>query len=198
MRDVPIIDYRAYADDNAGGDIHQRYHSFSMRERLTKANGDAANQVMLVEDFRFGYYSSASPLLMRALAEMDKWLAAIRTDTGNGSAHEKVVRNKPSTLQEGCNTRDASPTFIAEGQRMDSGRCAQIYPVPGAPRYEAGASIAADVIKCTLKPGALSDYTLSFTVAQQQRLNAIFPAGVCNWAVPGVEQQGLRGTWLSF
>ena len=198
LRDVPIIDYRAYSDDNPIGDIHQRYHSFSMRERLTKANGDAANQVMLVENFRYGYYSSDSPLLMRALAEMDKWLAAIRADTGSGSAHAKVVRNKPGTLQEGCNTRDAIPAFIAEGQRMDSGQCVQIYPVPGAPRYEAGASIAADVIKCTLKPVAMSDYTPSFTAAQQQRLNAIFPAGVCNWAVPGVEQQGLRGTWLSF
>ena len=198
LRDIPIIDYRAYADDNVGGDIHQRYHSFSMRERLTKANGDAANQIMLVEDFRYGYYSSASPLLIRALAEMDKWLAAIRADTGSGSAHEKVVRNKPGTLQEGCNTRDASPSFIAEGQRIDSGQCGQIYPVPAAPRYEAGASIAADVIKCTLKPVAMSDYTPSFTAPQQQRLNAIFPAGVCDWAVPGAEQQRLRGTWLSF
>lgn len=197
LRDIPIIDYRAYSDDNPIGDIHQRYHSFSMRERLTKANGDAANQVMLVENFRFGYYSSASPLLMRALAEMDKWLAAINVDKAGGTAHERVVRNKPLTLQEGCNTRDAIPSFIAETQNMDSGQCAQIYPVPGAPRYEAGAPIAADVIKCTLKPVTLADYGVTFSSQQLQRLNAVFPAGVCNWAVPGVEQQGLRGTWLA-
>ena len=29
LRDLPIIDYRAYADDRVAGDIHQRYHSFS-------------------------------------------------------------------------------------------------------------------------------------------------------------------------
>ena len=197
LRDIPIIDYRAYSDDNPVGDIHQRYHSFSMRERLIKANGDAANQVMLVEDFRYNYYSSASPLLMRALAEMDKWLAAIQSDKAAGTAHEKVVRNKPATLQEGCNTRDANPTFIAETQKMDSGQCAQIYPAPGAPRYEAGASIAADIIKCTLKPVTLADYGVSFSNQQLQRLNSIFPTGVCNWAVPGVEQQGLKGTWLA-
>jgi hypothetical protein len=197
LRDIPIIDYRAYADQNVGGDIHQRYHSFSMRERLVKANGTAANQVMLLEDFRYSYYSSASPLLMRALTEMDKWLAAIQADTGAGTKLEKVIRSKPATLQEGCNTRDANPTFIAETMRMDSGQCAQIYPVAGAPRYEAGAAIAADVIKCTLKPVTTADYSATFTPQQQQRLNAIFPTGVCNWAVPGVEQQGLKGTWLS-
>jgi Tannase-like family of unknown function (DUF6351) len=41
LRDVPIIDYRAYVDDATGGDIHLRYHSHSMRERLKKANGNA-------------------------------------------------------------------------------------------------------------------------------------------------------------
>ena len=198
LRDVPIIDYRAYSDDNPIGDIHLRYHSFSMRERLAKANGDADNQVMLHEDFRFGYYSSASPLLMRALAEMDRWLAAIQADAGGGTQHQKVVRNKPATLQEGCNTRDANPTFIAERQQMTTGQCAQIYPVPAAPRVVAGAPVAADVIKCTLKPVSTGDYRVTFTEAQLTRLRSIFPTGVCNYAVPGVEQQGLAGTWLSF
>jgi hypothetical protein len=198
LKDVPIIDYRAYADDQPGGDIHLRYHSFSMRERLVKANGDAGNHVMLHEDFRFGYYSSSSPLLLRALAEMDKWIAAIQADTAGGAQHAKVVRNKPATLVEGCNNRDPVPTFIAETQSRTSGQCAALYPVPPAPRVSSGASIAADVIKCTLKPVTAADYTPAFTTAQMTRLNAIFPTGVCNWAVPGVEQRGLRGTWLSF
>ncbi|AEG91069.1 DUF6351 family protein [Ramlibacter tataouinensis] len=198
LKDVPIIDYRAYSDDNPVGDIHLRYHSFSMRERLIKANGDADNQVMLVEDFRYGYYSSTSPLLMRALAEMDKWLAAIQADQAGGSQHEKVVRNKPQTLQEGCNTRDATPQFIAEKQQPGSGQCAALYPAPPAPRATAGAPLAADVIKCTLKPVAITDYGVPFTAQQMQRLATVFPTGVCNWSVPGVEQQGLRGTWLTF
>ena len=41
---IPIIDYRAYNDDAPGGDIHVRYHSFSMRERLRKANGTRATR----------------------------------------------------------------------------------------------------------------------------------------------------------
>jgi hypothetical protein len=198
LRDVPIIDYRGYSDDNAVGDIHLRYHSFSMRDRLVKANGSAANQVMLVEDFRYGYYSSGSPLLMHALAEMDKWIAAIQADTDAGTHHQKVVRNKPATLQEGCNTRDATPTFIAETQQRDAGQCAAIYPVPPAPRAIAGAAVASDVIKCALKPVQATDYAVPFTAAQSARLQTMFAGGVCNHAVPGVEQQGLSGTWLSF
>ena len=202
LRDIPIIDYRAYSDDNAIGDIHLRYHSFSMRERLVKANGNADNQVMLVEDFRYGYYSSDSPLLMSALSEMDKWLAAVGADAKPGSQRDKVIRNKPSTLQEGCLTRDAVPTKISEKFQRSSGQCEVIYPAPASPRFVAGGPIAADVIKCQLKPvskgDSKADYTRAFTPEQQNRLESLFPQGVCDWSRPGVEQQGLRGNWLAF
>ncbi len=198
LKDVPIIDYRAYADDQAVGDIHLRYHSFSMRERLKKANGDADNQVMLQEDFRYGYYSSTSPLLLDALKQMDLWLAAIAADAAAGSQHAKVVRNKPATLQEGCLTRDATPTKIVEKMERTSGQCAALYPAPASPRFVAGASIAADVVKCQLKVPAVGDYVPAFSATQQSRLATVFPEGVCDWSKPGVEQQGLRGTWLKF
>lgn len=198
LRDVPIIDHRAYSDDSSVGDIHLRYHSFSMRERLIKANGNADNQVMLVEDFRYGYYSSASPLLMDALAQMDLWLANIAEDGAAGTQRDKVIRNKPESLQEGCLTRDSNPVKIVEPQSRTAGQCAALYPAPASPRFVAGAGIASDVIKCQLKPVTMSDYTVLFDPAQQVRLNAIFPTGVCDWSKPGVEQQGLRGTWLKF
>jgi L-amino acid N-acyltransferase YncA len=60
LADIPIIDYRAYNDALGAGDIHVRYHSFSMRERLEKANGRSDNQVMVVEDNRYGLYDNAS------------------------------------------------------------------------------------------------------------------------------------------
>ena len=198
LKDIPIIDYRAYSDDNAIGDIHLRYHSFSMRERLIKANGNADNQVMLVEDFRYGYYSSDSPLLMGALADMDKWLTNVAADRRPGTLRDKVVRNKPNTLQEGCLTRDANPTKIVEKFERTSGKCAAIYPAPASPRFVAGGPITADVIKCRLMPVNQADYTKAFTPEQQARLATVFPQGVCDWSRPGVEQQGLRGTWLSF
>jgi hypothetical protein len=39
---------------------------------------------------------------------------------------------------------------------------------------------------------------VAFTADQWTRLNTIFKEGVCDWSKPGVEQQGLRGTWLKF
>ncbi len=135
LRDVPIIDYRGYADDDPAGNIHLRYHSFSMRERLKKANGDPDNQVMVVEDSRYGLYSSASPLLQFALAKMDEWVANIRADDSDVPMHAKVVANKPADLHEGCNTRDPVPTFIIEKQTRDpSLQCEQLYPSAPAPR----------------------------------------------------------------
>ena len=198
LKDIPIIDYRAYSDDNAAGDIHLRYHSFSMRERLIKANGDADNQVMLVENFRYGYYSSDSPMLLDALKQMDTWLANIAADTTSVTAHQKVVRNKPATLQEGCNTRDSAPTKIVEKQDRNSGQCAAVYPAPASPRFAAGASIAADIVKCQVKAVDAGDYKVPFNTDQTNRLQALFAGGVCDWTKPGVEQQALRGTWLKF
>ncbi|NLD70664.1 MAG: hypothetical protein GX644_17865, partial [Limnobacter sp.] len=199
LKDTPIIDYRAYSDDNPIGDIHLRYHSFSMRERLAKANGHADNHVMLVEDFRYGYYSSASPMLLGALKSMDEWLARIAADTSSDPQSVKVVRNKPPTLLEGCLTRDpTSPTFIAEPQIRGQGQCEALYPSSPAPREVAGADVASDIIKCQLKPLDPGDYTVSFDTTQWSRLQAVFPTGVCDWSKPGVEQQGLAGTWQVF
>jgi hypothetical protein len=184
LASIPIVDYRAYNDDAPNGDIHVRYHSFSMRERLRRANGNAANQVMLVEDQRYGLYSTESPLLQHAILALDRWIT---------SGH------RPADLREGCMTRDAQPTFIAETQRRDpSTRCERLYPSASFPREVAGAGIAADIVKCRLKPIDAGDYRVRFTAAEEARLRAIFPAGVCDWTRPGVGQQPPTGTWLSF
>jgi uncharacterized tannase-like protein DUF6351 len=178
---IPIIDYRAYNDDAPNGDIHVRYHSFSMRARLQKANGDSGNQVMLVEDQRYGLYSTESPLLQHAILALDRWIT-----TGE----------KP---REGCMTRDEHPTFIAERQRRDPAtRCEQLYPSASFPREVAGGPIAADVVKCRLKPIDPADYRVALNPGELQRLRAIFPGGVCDWSRPGVDQQPPAGTWLSF
>ncbi|HEV8519893.1 MAG TPA: DUF6351 family protein [Burkholderiales bacterium] len=199
LASIPIIDYRAYNDVLPGGDIHVRYHSFSMRERLQKANRRSDNQVMVIEDNRFGLYDNSSPLLQRAILTMDRWITAINADSRDIPQIEKVVQNKPADLQEGCNTPDATPTFIAEPQVRDlSTACAKLYPSNSFPREVAGADIAADIIKCQTKPVTLADYTVPFTPTQWARLQAIFPAGVCNWSQLGVEQQGLKGTWIFF
>ena len=199
LASIPIIDHRGYNDDAANGDIHVKYHSFSMRKRLEKANGRSDNHIMLHEDNRFGLYSTNSPLLRRAILTMDRWITAINADTRRIPQIEKVVQNKPADLEEGCTTRDAAPIFIAERLTRDpASQCEQIYPSHSFPREVAGADVAADIIKCQLKPASASDYAVPFTADQWARLNAIFPGGVCDWSQPGLEQQDLLGTWIFF
>lgn len=199
LASIPIIDFRDYNDALAGGDIHVRYHSFSMRERLDKANGRHDNQVMVVQDNRFGLYSNNSPLLREMILKMDRWVTAIKADKRKLPQIEKVVRNRPADLQEGCLTRDATPTFIAETQVREQERvtaCNQLYPTNSFPREVAGAGVAADIIKCHRKPLRHSDYAVAFTPQQWARLQAVFPSGVCDWSKRGYEQQDLEDTWI--
>ncbi|MFC4014222.1 DUF6351 family protein [Nonomuraea purpurea] len=197
---MPMIDYRAYTDDLPGGDIHMRFQSFATRERLQKANGTFANQVMLAEDNRYGGFSLASPVLADALTQMDRWLTALTADGRPGGALDKVVRNKPRELTDACWTRDAEPRKIVEPQVAGNGTttCETLYPVWTSPRLVAGASMANDIVKCRLRPIDPATYGTPLTADQLSRLRKVFRGGVCDWSAPGIGQQGLAGTWQSF
>ena len=195
---TPIIDYRAFSDDRENGDVHVRYHSFAMRARLVSANGHADNHVMLVEDDRYGLYSSESPVLREALHQMDRWLEALADDTSADPRIDRVRRARPPELVDACWSRDDDPAKVAEPQVRGEGRCDQLYPAAPAPREVAGAPLAGDIVKCQLTPVDPSGYAVSFTPEEIDRLRGVFPDGVCDWSRPGVARSPLRGTWLSF
>jgi hypothetical protein len=195
---MPIIDYRAYSDDAEQGDVHLRYHSFSIRERLLRANGRADNHVMLVEDNRYGLYSTDSPRTQEALAQMDAWLSALAADASADSQIDKIVHAKPADLVDACWSRGEDPTKMAEPQERHAGQCAELYPAPPAPREVAGAPVSSDILKCQLRPIASDDYSVSWASGEQDRLERLFPHGVCDWSQPGVEQTEPTGTWLRF
>jgi hypothetical protein len=197
---MPMIDYRAYTDDSPGGDIHMRFQSFATRERLVKANGTYANQVMLAEDNRYGGFSLASPVLAHALTQMDQWLTGLASDGRPGSPIARITRNRPGDLTDACWTRDAQPRKVAEPQVAGNGTttCNTLYPVWTSPRLVAGGPMANDIVKCRLRPIEPGEYGAPLTTEQVQRLRAIFPGGVCDWSAPGIGQQGLAGTWQSF
>ncbi|MFI5734815.1 DUF6351 family protein [Kribbella sp. NPDC051587] len=199
LANTPIIDYRQYLDELPNGDIHLMFHSFSLRQRLIKANGDADNQVMLVQSGEStAGFNSSNPVVLSALKALDQWMDAMDADNGPGSAHARLVRNKPSSLVEACWTPQG--TKIAEKQVNGIGttRCNTLYPVWPAPRQVAGASVANDVIKCRLRPLSPSDYKAKFTATQWGALRRAFPQGVCDWKAPGLGQQRPSGTWPSF
>jgi hypothetical protein len=100
------------------GDVHLRYHSFAIRQRLLNANGRADNQVIV------GNLAPGDLLIN----QMGQWLAAVVADQSNRSRAEKVVRNKPVDVVDACWTTTGEK--IVETQTLNGpGRCNQ--PVPG-------------------------------------------------------------------
>jgi hypothetical protein len=179
---VPIIDLRG----NDFFEIHTDVHSYTMRERLVRANGHHDNQII---------WTGAIPLLpdpvsfANAFVLMDLWLAAIEADTAPGTQEQKVVRNKPAQAVDAC--------WIAGQKVTNMTLCRTLLPYFGTPRIAAGAPLADDILKCQLKPLDRADYRVTFTDDQWTRLQKAFPTGVCDYRLPGVAQQPSI-PWLTF
>src|SRR5262249_17048421 len=106
-------------------------------------------------------------------------------------------RNKPATLKDTCWDRAGVPheePFNLEPSSV----CNTIYPIFATVRIAAGANLGGDILKCTLKPIDFQDYAVTFTSAEQRRLKAMFPQGVCDYTRRGVQQQPVEGTWIDF
>ena len=190
LASVPMIDWRRYVDLVEQGDNHQRLHSFQIRDRLVRANGNADNHVILVWDREAG-----TEHLYAALAQMDQWLVNLEADKSSDPQPVKIARARPADLVDACWTKSGEK--IAERQNYENdGRCGELYPAFPVPRLVAGAPLANDIVKCHLKPIDFGDYEVEFTAAERARLERIFPAGVCDWSKPGVEQQPSETWWM--
>ena len=198
LASVPIIDVRAYMDDS--GDFHDSFRSFATRTRLAAANGTASNQVILMapptelESALLDSTSHYRQVTVKAVLQMDRWLDAISHDGSVAPLSQKIVKDKPADLVDTC--WSSSGEKIAEPGTFEStGRCGRLYPIHGDPRIAAGAPLADDILKCTLKPFSAKDYGPRLSAAQTSRLKMVFPQGVCDWSRPGVGQQVTRATW---
>ncbi len=183
---IPVFDDGAYND--AGGYHYQWFH-FAIRERIAKQNGNADNHVMWRGPVQA---EEAWPVFI-------SWVARATADNAPGSQREKTIRNKPDKAVDGCWSTAAGLTFFSEPQRFSSkpdSKCNEAYPSAAFTRYVAGGPIDANVLKCQLKPIDGGDYA-SFTPAELQRLQAIFPGGVCDFSKPGVNQTRVV-PWASF
>jgi hypothetical protein len=174
MNTIPIVDNRQCRNL----EMHSCFHSYVTRARLMQRHGTAANQVILL-----------NPPPEAGFLALDRWVAAVKADTSNAPAAEKVVRNRPADVEDAC---------WIDGQRStDAAACRAANPYFGNAHLAAGQTLEDDVMKCQLKPLARSDYQATFTDAQWARLQAAFPGGVCDWSKPGV---GVAEPveWLSF
>ncbi len=188
---IPIIDVRPYRDMLPRGDAHLKYHSFALRARLMKANGTIANDVMIT-----GTVDSFDAMEDYGIAKMDEWLTELTKHPAVERNLDQIVRAKPADLVDAC----TSPTGerIAEPQTITGGKCNDLYKAYASPRMIAGGPLSNDNLKCQLKPISDGDYKVKFSATEKARLAAIFPQGVCDWSKPGVEQQKLAGTWMTF
>ncbi|GIJ76219.1 hypothetical protein SAMN05443287_102263 [Micromonospora phaseoli] len=194
LRWTPIIETRGYTDPT--GDFHDRFRSWTMRERLLRANGNADNHASITSPA--GAAATASQ--EQALADMDAWLTA-RTRLAATRPHLDPVAltrlSRPRGVLDSCVTPDGER--IVERLTLDpAARCNQLFPYHRNPRVVAGGPTTSVVLKCQLQPLKQSRYGVSFTAGQWQRLRAVFPDGVCDWSKPGVGQVPLARTWIRF
>ena len=203
LKHTPIIDYRGYVDQpENGNEVHSRFHSFSMRQRLVDANGNFDNQVMLVEDGSSttgnGLFSDTSPVLSHALTQMDEWLTKLATFGTDAPNLRQIERAKPSDLVDACFTNKGTVKIAQLQVYRGDTTCNQLYPAFSTPRMVAGEPLENNVLKCRLMPVDLRSYKVSFTATEAAQLKSIFPQGVCDYSEPGVEQQPTDGTWQFF
>ena len=178
LASTPIIDYRNYLDDDKDGNVHLRYHSFSLRERLVKANGRADNHVIFVEDQRGG--GSASRYVS-ACAEVDGYEAFGETRTIRRA--QRYARQAVGSVTPAGPGRDLRR--LREADARPSSRLRNLSEA-SFPREIAGGSVPAKS-SSALKP--ISGLTIAWShFGEMARLKRMFSGGVCIGEA-GVEQQ---------
>jgi hypothetical protein len=181
---IPIVDN---ATSNEASSYHYGWFHFALRERLRQADGTAANMMM--------WRSISGAHEQEAI--FDQWMQAWKADTSDAPERSKVIAAKPAAAVDGCYD---GKEFIADALPFSSksvSPCSTLYPVYSNARYEAGGPLAANVLKCYLKPVELSQYSVSFTPAEIDRLRLVFPNGVCDYTRPSMYWSPLV-TWPSF
>ena len=197
LASIPVFDTSLLLDEDVI--YHYQWYHFAVRERMIEANGNADNHVMWRGGPNFAELTNPTPasaalaavVTTQSWADFIRWVEAVKADPSHIPLREKVIRNRPDDLVDGCWTKELSPRFIREPQtwsREPDSKCNSLWPSYSNPRKVAGGPLAANKFKCQLKPIDVSDYAVTFMDAELQRLRNIFPNGVCDWSRPGVNQ----------
>lgn len=163
---VPIIDMRRPDLDS----IHHQFRSWSVRARIDRAQGNHRNHVI---------WYDTKLTMDDGLDAMDAWLE--RIDAGNRTVPlpQRVASARPATLTDLCGTRN--------GDGLSMAQCTQV--ADGSVRMAAGEALTDDAIDCKLIQPDRAAYRVAFTAEQWARLRQIFADGVCDYSVPGKDQQ---------
>ena len=198
--DIPILDWRQWLEPVL--DQHNSHQSFAARQRLIEGKGNARNHLIWFVD-------GEGSVETRALEVMDAWLENIQANPDRN-----VATAKPRRAVDAC--FDSDGNVISQGDdawdgildEKEPGPCTahEKFEVYSQSRYQAGGPITGDIFKCQLKSveKALRDGTygdVTFTDEEVERLNEIFPHGVCDFTKPDAGEphpSGVpRGVWDS-
>jgi hypothetical protein len=183
--DIPIIDWRHYLEDEL--DMHNTHQSFATRQRMIEGQGHADNQVIWFTDARPFVQSDQTP---EAFQVIDEWMANIKANPDNS-----VAENKPTDAVDRCFNTDGSEFArgddVWDGILNDepAGLCTEKFQIYSTSRIVAGGPLKGGIYKCQLQSveDAIEAGTYGSwepTEAEQQRLEEIFPTGVCDYSLP--------------
>jgi hypothetical protein len=174
--DIPLIDWRHYLEHRL--DMHNSHQSFASRQRMLNYDGDASNHVIWFTDARPGTpQSDQTPL---AFLVLDEW---ITTGKKPAAAVDSCFATNGSLIAAGADVWDGILDDEADGA------CTQQFPLYGTSRIVAGGPIEGGIFKCHLQAVKTAVHKGLYgswqpTKAEIDRLEAIFPEGVCNYEKP--------------
>lgn len=181
------------------GAFHDVYRKHSMRARLVRQHGTAANQV---------FWEGQTPLLGdvsfadAAIAKMDEWLAVVEADRRPVPLPRKIIDAKAKAgVAERC---VAANSIEAPASLCRTTVDATLF---SSPRIEAGGGdqvvgFTDDRLDCQTIPLESAKYANRsfadvFSPAQQATMRAAFPSGVCDYSKPGKGFQDAV-VWLTY
>lgn len=205
LRSIPIITLDLYSDPV--GDIHDRFRAFQLVERLRDEDGERAPNFMvwtrdlagdprpdaLVDAIR----GQAGDVRMEIIETVDAWATALRADDSDRPLDVELEAARPDAAVDNC-VSSAGERISALDVYEEPGPCRDEFPLAGDPRTAAGADLASTTLKCELRPVDPARYEVELTDEQLERLEAIFPDGVCDYSRPGIGETDLDGTWLRY
>ena len=188
--EIPVLDIRDWLEPVL--DMHNSHQSFAVRQRILDEMGEADHHLVWFSGigdqppFQIGAWN----MTLLALEVMDDWMLSILDNPEAG-----IVASRPAEAADACFDYEGNVIAIGDDvwsgilDEEPAGPCAQAFPVFTTSRIEAGGPITGDVFKCQLKSvdTALADGTYgdrTFSPEQIDRLNEIFPTGVCDYSLP--------------
>lgn len=194
--DVPIIDVDLYSD--LGYDIHDRFRLFTIRARMSGDDGSPAGNRVIWTRGGSGLLTLVGGGDAASTPAADESPDAVPSPTQIADllVEWATTGERPDGVADDCiidGVRLVGDDVFDEGQP-----CAEAYPYHGDPRTAAGQPLDNDILKCTTVAPEIGDYGVEFSQEQFDRLQLIFPDGVCDYSVAGVGQVPLLDTWLEY